>query len=626
MILLIVMALSTFLQFSAAYLSVRMIRITGKRGAWILISLAIIVGALRRGAELFRFGYMNTGRPYMTNELFSLLTSICMVLGIAWIAPIFLSIKRSEDGWRESEAKFRKAAEERQKLFEDMLDLYNNAPCGYHSLDKDGLYVLINDTELSWLGYSRSEIIRKKKFSDLITPGSIKTFNESFPVFKERGWVKDIEVEMLRKDGTTLQVLLSATAINDADGNFVMSRSTMYDITERKRIDEEKRNLEAQLQQSLRMDAIGQLAGGVAHDFNNLLTSIIGYSDLILTQLPDDHFAKEKLKVIRDAGERAGDLVKQLLAFSRKQMLEMRPLNINEIVWNMGKIFARTIGEDIELELNTLRPVRNILADAGQIEQILMNLVINARDAMPDGGRLTVETDDVYLDETYSLMHSQLVKPGPYVMLSVADNGIGMSREVQDRIFEPFFTTKEAGKGTGLGLSTTHGIVRQHNGYIWIYSEQGKGTTFKVYLPAITEEAKKIKKDEAPATFNGTERILVVDDEPLIRQFVIDVFQPLGYRVTEADSAEEALKIGSQAEGKIDLLMTDLVMPGMKGSELGKLFIEKWPGIKVILMSGYGDKPVFHEGLGENRIVFLQKPVTPKRLATVVREVLDGTS
>jgi len=267
------------------------------------------------------------------------------------------------------------------------------------------------------------------------------------------------------------------------------------------------------------------------------------------------------------------------------------------------------------------KPVKNVLADAGQLEQVLMNLVVNGRDAMPNGGRLTIETADAYLDEAYALMHSQLVKSGPYVALSVTDTGIGMSHDIKERIFEPFFTTKEAGKGTGLGLSTTYGIIKQHNGYIWVYSEPGKGATFRVYLPATEEGIKETKRDECLITTKGTETILVVDDEPLVREFVIDVLQPLGYKLFEADGAEEALKIAAQVEGKIDLVLTDLIMSGMKGSDLGKLLIERWPGIKVCLMSGYGGKDIFEEGMGD--IVFIQKPLTPRQLITKLREVLD---
>src|SRR5208337_200402 len=328
---------------------------------------------------------------------------------------------------------------------------------------------------------------------------------------------------------------------------------------------------------------------------------------------------KDKIRVVRDTGCKAADLVKQLLAFSRKQVLEMKPVNLNEIVLNMSRIFERTLGKDIELELNIMKPVENVSADEGQIGQVLMNLALNARGAMPYGGRLTIETSDVYLDETYEAMHSQLVKPGEYVMLSVADSGIGMSHEVQEKIFEPFFTTKKAGEGTGLGLSTTYGIIRQHNGYIWVYSEPDRGTIFKVYLPAIKEKEGETIKHEQPTIVGGTETILVVDDEPTVRGFVVDVLQHLGYKVLEASCAKDALKICGQNQGKIDILLTDLVMPGMNGQEFAAIFKEKSPESKVILMSGYSETVISNSDIPAS---FIQKPIVVEKLTGKIREAL----
>lgn len=423
---------------------------------------------------------------------------------------------------------------------------------------------------------------------------------------KSEGWYKNL-------GGKDRYLVLEAAPIFNSKGELVAAMEMLQDITESKRLEE-------QLLQSQKMEALGRLSGGIAHDFNNLLTAVIGYSDLALNELPEEHSVKGKITIVRDTGEKASDLVKQLLAFSRNQALEMKPVNLSQVVLNMSRIFERTLGEDIVLELNIDGPVANISADTGQIEQILMNLVVNARDAMPNGGRLIIETGNVYLDETYALMHSQLVEPGPYVILSVTDSGTGMSREIQEKIFEPFFTTKEMGRGSGLGLSTTYGIIKQHNGYIWVYSEPDQGTTFKVYLPAVEEEERKAERDESSITVKGTETILVVDDNPMIRQFVIDVLQPLGYKIFEAGSPEEALIIREQLE-KIDVLLTDLIMPNINGNELRKSFMKKWPDIKVIIMSGYGGENILHEEMED--AIFIPKPLTPRRLAAKLREVLD---
>ncbi len=507
--------------------------------------------------------------------------------------------KKAEKASIQSEEKYR-------TLFEESKDaVFISTP--------EGRYLDINRAGIELLGYaSKEELLAIDIARDLyVNPEDREKYEK---MLHENGFTKDYEIEMKRKDGSKLTVLTTSSVVRDEKGSVTAYRGIMRDITEHKKLEE-------QFLQAQKMEAMGRLAGGIAHDFNNLMTAVIGYSDLVLRELPKKHFASDKIEIIKDAGNKASDLVRQLLAFSRNQMLEIKPVNLNEIVHNMNKIFERTIGEDIELELNIDKPVKNVSADAGQIEQVLMNLVVNARDAMTNGGRLIIETDNVYLDKAYSLMHSQLVKPGHYVMLSVTDNGAGMSPEIREKIFDPFFTTKGTAKGTGLGLSTTYGIVKQHNGYIWVYSEPDKGTTFKVYLPATEEEVKETRKAGPSITSEGTETILVVDDQPLIRQFVSDVLQPLGYKLYEADSAEEALNIAEQVEGRIDLLLTDLVMPGMRGSELGELFIERWPNTKVIIMSGYGDKEILYKEIKD--AIFMQKPITAGELSAKLREVLD---
>jgi signal transduction histidine kinase/CheY-like chemotaxis protein/HAMP domain-containing protein len=403
--------------------------------------------------------------------------------------------------------------------------------------------------------------------------------------------------------------------IFDDDGNISQIIEYTIDITEKKK-------LEKQFLQAQKMEAVGNLAGGIAHDFNNLLSAIIGYSEIILTDLPESYPSREQIKIIKDAGEKAATLTSQLLAFSRKQILEIKVTNLCTIVENVTKILHRVIGEDIKLEINA-RPVRSVKADAGQIEQVVMNLAVNARDAMPNGGRLTIETEDVELDEGYAKSHAG-VTPGAYVMLAVTDTGIGMSCELQEKIFEPFFTTKGE-KGTGLGLSTVYGIIKQHGGNISAYSEPGMGSTFKIYLPSTGEAKEESASGEREPVLRGTETILVVDDEPFIRRLILDTLQPLGYRLLEASSGKEALRISSETGEKIDLLLTDVVMPEMNGIELARTIRKSKPSIKVIFTSGYTDNTIFNDGMRDEGMTFLQKPVTMKKLVSKLSSVLRET-
>ncbi len=401
--------------------------------------------------------------------------------------------------------------------------------------------------------------------------------------------------------------------IFDSDGNVIKVIEYTIDITDKKKM--EKQFLQAQ-----KMEAVGNLAGGIAHDFNNLLSAIIGYSEMALTDLSSNHPAWEKIKIIMDAGEKAAMLTRQILAFSRKQILEIKVINLNSVVENMSKILRRVIGDDVQLEINTRPAAKNVKADAGQIEQVLMNLSVNARDAMPDGGRLIIETENIELDEEYARNHEG-VEPGSYVMLAVTDTGVGMNPEVQEKIFEPFFTTK-GDKGTGLGLSTIYGIVKQHGGHIYVYSEPNVGSTFKIYLPSTGEEKEEEVLYNHGTISQGTERILVVDDEPSIRRLIMDTLQPLGYRLLEASCGREALQINKTTDGEIDILLTDVVMPEMNGMELADIIRESRPSIKVIFTSGYTDRTIFNHDALDDRMSFLQKPITPKKLVSKLNNVL----
>jgi nitrogen-specific signal transduction histidine kinase/CheY-like chemotaxis protein len=400
----------------------------------------------------------------------------------------------------------------------------------------------------------------------------------------------------------------------DESGHISGAVHIIRDITEQK-------NLQLQLLQAQKMESIGRLAGGVAHDFNNLLSAIIGYTELTLLKLPAESPLKDYLLTVKDAGEKAAELTHRLLAFSRKQVLQMRAVNLNASLENMVKMMSRMVREDISLELYTDPSVVTIMADPVQIEQIVMNLIVNARDAMPHGGKLIIETANAYLDEDFIIRHEN-VKRGAYVMLSVSDTGIGMSRKVQERIFEPFYTTKGMAEGTGLGLATVYGIVKQHSGYIYVYSEVGKGTTFKIYLPVAGEKTAAQPEIEQRCMTGGKETLIVVDDDPSIRKLIKDILQPLGYRLFFAGDGDEALKI-VRREGTVDLLLTDVIMPNMNGRQLADLFLRDYPGVKIIFMSGYTDETIAKQSVLTEGDVLIEKPLSPVKLTSRLRQILD---
>ncbi|NWF91299.1 MAG: response regulator [Syntrophaceae bacterium] len=394
-------------------------------------------------------------------------------------------------------------------------------------------------------------------------------------------------------------------------------------FTERMKAEQKARALEEQLRQSQRIEAIGRLAGGIAHDFNNLLTVIKGYSELLLFKLKAEDPLRSSIEEIRKASQRAADLTRQLLAFSRRQILEFKVLDLNSILRNMENMLRRLIGEDIELVYRLSDHLGKIRTDSGQIEQVVLNLTVNARDAMPSGGKLTIETANVELDEAHTRGHIGM-KPGRYVMLSVSDTGCGMSPEVKEHLFEPFFTTKEWGKGTGLGLSTVYGIVKQSGGDIWVYSELNQGTTIKIYLPEVEEEADLLLEQDAKASLpSGKETILLVEDEPSVKGFAARVLSESGYHLLEAANGHEAFRIAQEYAGKIDLLLTDVVMPQMGGKELADRVKALHPQLKVLFTSGYTDNTIVHHGVLDPGILFLQKPFSPETLLRRVREALD---
>ena len=396
-----------------------------------------------------------------------------------------------------------------------------------------------------------------------------------------------------------------------------------FDVTERKRVEVEKEKLQAQLQQAMKMEAVGRLAGGVAHDFNNLLTVITGYSELLLQRIAKESPMHEEVEQIKQAGERAASLTKQLLAFSRKQIIEPKVLDLNLLMADLGKMLVRLIGENIDLKTVHGKGLGQIKVDPGQFEQVLINLAVNARDAMPDGGTLLIETANVDLDEEYCAQRPYQIHPGRFVRLAVSDTGCGMTEETSKHIFEPFFTTKATGEGTGLGLSMIYGAVKQSGGSIEAYSEVGKGTTIKIYLPRVEGEAVKPVKDDRPTVLpGGTETVLVVEDDDTVRNLCGRILERLGYKMMPARDGAEAIAVAQKYGDRIDLMLTDVVMPGMNGSELATQLVLHHPEMKVLFTSGYTDDAISRHGVLDEGVSFIGKPYTPLALARKVREVL----
>lgn len=417
------------------------------------------------------------------------------------------------------------------------------------------------------------------------------------------------------KDGRNISVSLTVSPIRDASGGVVGVSTSARDISERKKLEE-------QLRQSQKMEAIGRLAGGIAHDFNNLLSIIVGYTYVLQTSLPDGDSLRASAQQVMQAAEKASSLTRQLLAFSRRQVMEAEVIDINDILASMEKLLPRIIGEDVDLRVVRAPNLAHVKGDPSQIEQVLLNLVVNARDAMPDGGRLTIETADVRFNPQEAAHHG--VKTGRYALLAVSDTGIGMDAQTRAHIFEPFFTTKEPGRGTGLGLATVYGIVSQSNGYIWVYSELGQGTTFKIYLPATTAATEPSRISREPQlSVTGSETILLVEDEEKLRILIEEVLSHHGYKVMVAANGAEGLAI-ARAHGPIDLLLTDVVMPKLGGQSLADALRSENPVLSVLFMSGYTNNSLDHNGTMLPGTAFLQKPFTPDVLLRKVREVLNS--
>jgi PAS domain S-box-containing protein len=430
--------------------------------------------------------------------------------------------------------------------------------------------------------------------------------------------IEHFETIRVKKDGTQIHVALTFSPIKDSDGRVVGVSSVARDVTESK-------HMEAMLRQSQKMEAVGQLAGGVAHDFNNLLGVILGYTGLMLDRLGLDDPQRKSIEEIQKAGDRAALLTRQLLAFSRKQVLQPKVIDLNAVVAGAEKLLQRLIGENIELRAVLNPELCRVKADPGQIEQIIMNLAVNARDAMPSGGKLTIETSNMEFDEAYTAQHPS-TRTGPHVMLAVTDTGCGMDAETKAHMFEPFFTTKEFGKGTGLGLSTVYGIVKQSGGSVWVYTEPGLGTSFKIYL-ACVDAVPEIEppNDKVMNVVAGSQTILIVEDDPALLQVTHRSLEEVGYAILEARSSKEAIDISESHTGPIHLMVTDVVLPGMSGVKLAAYLSAQRPEMKVLYVSGYTNDTVFHHGVLEPGLAFLQKPFSARTLARRVGEVLAIT-
>jgi len=536
---------------------------------------------------------------------------------------------RNVTGERQAEAALRKS----QARFSRLSD---SGIIGIAVSDNFGRITDANDALLIMLGYSREEMLSGTvSWSEATPPEWHLSSGLARGELRTRGYVAPWEKEYFRKDGSRVPVLVGAARLDDTtDIRFVadltehkradrLAAETQKEVTQREQVEEVLRQTEQQLHQSQKMEAIGSLAGGVAHDFNNLLSVIIGYAELATRDLKQNDPMLADIQEISRAAHRASELTRQLLAFSRQQVLEPKTIDLNEVIAGMGKMLPRLIGEDIVLTLLPATNLGKIHADPGQVEQVLMNLVVNARDAMPQGGKLTMETANVALDAQYASEHLG-IQPGPYIMLSVSDTGMGMDRATRDRIFEPFFTTKEKGKGTGLGLATVFGIVKQSGGSIWVYSEPGNGTTFKIYLPQTTRDAKgPIVPATLQAPVGGSETILLAEDEEQVRNLARKILRRSGYHVLEAANGGDAFMICEQHAGTIDLLLTDVVMPRMSGRQLAERLTSIRPKMKVLFMSGYTDDAVVHHGVLSSNVAFIQKPLTLDALLAKVRRVLD---
>jgi two-component system, cell cycle sensor histidine kinase and response regulator CckA len=523
------------------------------------------------------------------------------VIGASMIARDITARKRTEAALRESEERYRRILDTAQE--------------GVWLVDTEARTVFANRRMAAMLGYEPGELAGRTLF-EFMSDDTARAMARRFES-RRRGVAEQYDMRLRSKSGAEMWAMVSATPIFDEDGAFAGALGMVTDITERK-------ELERQFRQAQRMEAVGRLAGGVAHDFNNLLTVITGYSDLVSSRLHPGDPLREDISEIRAAADRAAALTRQLLAFSRKQVLSPRVVDLNATVENMLKMLERLIGEDVALEVEAGEGIGRVRVDPAQVEQVIVNLAVNARDAMPRGGRLRIATREELVGEERAGRDPD-ASPGAYAVFSMEDTGEGMSEETMSRIFEPFFTTKDEGRGTGLGLATVYGIVRQSGGFVEVESAPGRGSTFRVFLPVVAGADTAGPGDAAPAEpSRGAETVLVVEDQPEVRRLACEALRRYGYTVLEAGNGGEALLICEQEAAPIHAVVTDVVMPRMSGRQLVERLATLRPGLRALFMSGHTDDTVIAHGVLEGGLPFLQKPFTPDALARKVREVLDG--
>ncbi|HEX9441311.1 MAG TPA: PAS domain S-box protein [Roseiflexaceae bacterium] len=574
----------------------------GDSSAWIVVGFILATCVL--GLFLDRFGHTLSAalNDALARERELELSRAALSARTAELEREIAERLRIEGALRDSEERYRLLAENSSDLI-SLIDL-----------DNGGRRVYASPSYRTVLGYDPAELIGASAF-DLVHPDDLNNVTEQASRLATQRTAQTT-YRIRHADGSWRWIEVQGAAITRQGGRFVVAVSR--DVTERKQ-------LESQFLQAQKMESVGRLAGGVAHDFNNLLTAIVGNLELALDTLPPDHVARADLEEIQKAADRAAGLTRQLLAFARKQPIEPQLINLNDLIGDMDRLLQRLIGADIELITLPAADLGQIKADPGQIAQVIVNLAINARDAMPEGGKLTIETRNIVLAQSYARQHVG-VTPGPYVLLAISDTGSGMDEETQRRIFEPFFTTKEKGRGTGLGLATCYGIVKQHGGHIWPYSEVGHGSTFRIYLPQVDEPVEARTRPDALGTLShGTETVLLAEDESAVRALAARALRERGYTVLEAADGDEALRLAREhGDATIDLLLTDLVMPHLSGRALVEQVAGIYPGVKVLFISGYADNAVVHHGRIDAGVEFLHKPFSPSVLARKVREVLDS--
>jgi PAS domain S-box-containing protein len=573
----------------------------------------IVPAVLQSGQLIEEMHYSNR-----CDELFIVLQTIFLLretngtpLFFATILTDITNLKKAENTLRESQERYR-------MLVETMND-------GLCVVDSEGVFTYLNKSLCKMLGYNESELLGRR-LADFLDDENRRNFEKVFAK-RATGENSIYELEWLTRDSGKISTIVSPKSVFDQEGTFIASFGVITNITDRKLAEKEKESIQAQLLHSQKMEAIGTLAGGIAHDFNNMLTSIFGNTDLLLIGMEKDDPRYSIVREIADAAEKSASLTRQLLAFSRKQIIETTILDLNSVIIDMEKMLKRLIGEDIQLAVELEPDALMISADKSQIEQIVLNLVINARDAMPDGGKLKITTCSTLVEENMSAETE--VKTGRFVQLKIEDTGCGMDAELRKNIFEPFFTTKESNKGTGLGLAVVYGIVRQHEGWLTVESEIGSGSCFTIYLPGTASEyihtPTLTRQPEKPVIQRGAgERVLLVEDQDDVRKFVKNALTGFGYNVFQAQDIKGAMQLFESENGKFDLLLSDVVLPDGRGIHLADSLLELKPGLKIILSSGYTEQKFQLKLIQEKHYNFLPKPYTLNSLLEITRRVIDG--